>query len=321
VATLVRRKFSAELLDRLVGPFISGIYAGDPERLSLRSAFPQMYEAEKSAGSVLRGMIRAAKSKNEAQQRPTLLSFRQGNETLVRALAANLGPALRTGVEVTGIKSQGEGPSAKFEITVRDGGREEAISTDHLILTTPTNVAGRLLRNMNPAFELLLSPIEYAPVGVVSLGYRRADVGHSLAGFGFLVPRSAGLSVLGTVWNSSLFPGRAPEGHVLLTSFVGGATDPNAATLPTDEIVARVHREISALLRIRQLPAFSNVEIYRRALPQYNVGHAERLAKIETLRTGFPGLWLAGNYLRGPAIGACAEQSLAVADAVVRSTQ
>jgi protoporphyrinogen/coproporphyrinogen III oxidase len=317
VACFVRRKFSAELLDRLVGPFVSGIYAGDSERLSLRSAFPQLYEAEKSTGSVIRGMMRQSKSRKQPRQRRTLLSFRDGNDTLVRALSAKLGAALRLSAEITKLELKRDGSARTFELNSRRANQEETISADHLILATPTDAAGKLLCGVNPAFELPLSAVEYAPVAVVSLGYRQSDVGHSLRGFGFLVPRSAGLRVLGSVWNSSLFPGRAPDGHVLLTSFVGGATDPGALTLSPENLVALVHSEIAPLLAVRQAPAFSNVTIYLRALPQYNLGHSERLAAIHKLSLELPNLWLTGNYLRGPSIGACVEQSLAVAQEVL----
>src|SRR5262249_49347878 len=132
----------------------------------------------------------------------------------------------------------------------------------------------------------------------------------------FLVPRSARLRTLGTVWNSSLFPRRAPEGQALLTSFVGGATDRTVAALTTSELVLLVNDEISPLLACKA-PIFSRVVLYRQALPQYNLGHSERLASLEKLRASTPGLWLTGNYLRGPSIGACVEQSLSVADQVL----
>jgi oxygen-dependent protoporphyrinogen oxidase len=318
VGDFVRRKFSAELLDRLVGPFISGIYAGDPERLSLRSAFPQVHEAEKSAGSVIRGMMRQAKAgKKSSGQRRTLQSLREGNETLVRVLSAKLGTGLCPSTEVTSVESRLEGSARKFELKIRASNREETISADHLILATPPDVAGKLLRGVNPAFESLLGAIPYAPVAIVSLGYRRSDVGNALDGFGFLVPRSEGLRILGSVWNSSLFPGRAPEGHVLLTSFVGGATDLEAATLSPQDLAALVHRELAPVLSLRQAPTFSNVQVYRRALPQYNLGHSERLAELERLRLDAQNLWFVGNYLRGPSIGVCVEQSLAVAEQVL----
>ena len=321
VAAFTRRKFSAELLDKLVGPFVSGIYAGDPEKLSLRAAFPQLYEAERSSGSVIRGMIRAAKSKPGPKQRPTLQSFRDGNETLIKALAANLGPALRCGVQATAIQQSGDEvqqsgdaqSSKAFAVAVNTPSGAETVVADRLVLALPTNVAAKLLPpNIATPFE----EIEYAPLAAVSLGYRREDVGHSLEGFGFLIPRSEGLRTLGTVWNSSLFANRAPQGSVLLTSFIGGATDPQAVALSAEEISAIVHREISQVLAIRNQPTFSNVEIYQRALPQYNLGHTTRIANLERESSALLNIKLVGNYLRGPAIGACIEQALAVADEI-----
>lgn len=317
VAAFVRRKFGEELLDRLVAPFVSGIYAGDPERISLRAAFPQLYEAEKSAGSAIRGMLRAAKSRKEPRERPTLLSFRSGNETLVRALAERIGSRLHLGAEVLGIVVRREAGTIKFEVKFREAGSEQLFVAERLVLATPADVAGTLLRDVNAAFEPVLGGIEYAPVAVVSLGYRREDVGHSLEGFGFLAPRSNGLRVLGSVWNSSLFPERAPAGHVLLTSFVGGATDTGAAKLSSGELAALVHREVAPILQIRSSPVFSRVQVYRRALPQYDIGHGERLMALERLRGDLPGLFLVGNYFRGPAIGNCVELGIAAAETLV----
>ena len=313
VAAFVRRKFSDQLLDRLVGPFVSGVYAGDPERLSVRSAFPQLYEAEKTSGSIVRGMLQLAKSKKRPRERPILQTFREGNETLVRALADKLGPAVRTRVSVIEIVQQDH---RTFGVTLQAIGMEEYVTTKTLILATPTDVAGQMLSKLDSEFEAKLAPIEYASVAVVSLGYHKKDIKHSVGGFGFLVPRSAGLRVLGSVWNSSLFPGRAPKDHALLTSFVGGTTDPAAAKLKPEELASIVHREISPILSIQSDPVFSNVTIWPRALPQYNLGHGGRLAAVAKLLQRYPGIWLTGNYLRGPAIGSCVEQALAVANEV-----
>jgi len=315
VAAFVRRKFSPQLLDRLVGPFVSGVYAGDPERLSVRSAFPTLYEAETASGSIVRGMMRIAKSKKGPRERPTLQTFRAGNETLVRALAKNLGPALLTETKVHGISRQNDGT---FALSLEKPDGTESVSTKSLIFATPTDITGSLLSQLDASFASPLSSIEYAAVAVVSLGYRQQDVGHSLNGFGFLVPRSSGLRVLGSVWNSSLFPGRTPEGHALLTSFVGGATDPAATKSKPEELAALVHREISPVLSMKSDPVFSNVTIWPRALPQYNLGHGDRLSAIAKSCARFPGLWLTGNYLQGPAIGSCVEQALAIAEEVRR---
>lgn len=314
IAEFVRRKFGAELLERLAGPFVSGVYAGDPERLSLQSAFPQVREAEESAGSVIRGMIRAARARKGRREKPTLLSFREGNETLVRALAAKIGAGLRLSSEVAGIQLRREQSKARFEVRIRSAGKEDVLITERLVMAAPAEVAGALLRDVNAAFEPVLCGIEYAPVAVVSLGYILGDVDHSLEGFGFLVPRSSGLRVLGTVWNSSLFPDRTPDGYALLTSFVGGATDPQAIALPATALASLVHGEIAPLLRIGAAPEFINVQIYPRALPQYNIGHRERLAALDELQAQTPGLFFVGNYLQGPAIGACVEQATEVAE-------
>jgi oxygen-dependent protoporphyrinogen oxidase len=315
IATFVRRKFSAELLEKFAGPFVSGIYAGDAEKLSLRAAFPQLFEAERASGSIIRGMLRAAKAKKGPREKPTLFTFRDGNETLVQALAASLGPALRSKVSASAVQMTASANGPKYEINLTSG-PEHKIIADNLVLATPTQVACSLLRGIDQAFEKAFDEIEYAPVAVVSLGYRAKDTARSLDGFGFLIPRSAGLRVLGTVWNSSLFPGRAPADKALLTSFVGGTTDPQVVNLSSNELVSLVHREIAPVMQIRQAPVFSNVTLYASALPQYNLGHTGRLASLEQLGKQFPGLYLAGNYFRGPSIGACTEQALAIAEGI-----
>jgi protoporphyrinogen/coproporphyrinogen III oxidase len=322
VADFIRRKFSPTLLDRLVGPFVSGVYAGDPEKLSLRAAFPTLYEAESASGSVIRGALavmreKKAKAGTTPREGPTLQTFRHGNETLIRSLARKLGDHLVCDVELSSIEPLDPGRDSKaprFLVGMSTPRGQEKLETERLILAVSPNAAGKLLSRLDPEFDTQLSPVEYAAVGVVSLGYRKEEIVRDLAGFGFLVPRSSGLNVLGTVWNSSLFPGRAPEGHVLLTSFVGGATNPGIVQKPAEELVALVHREIVPLLGIRKEPVFSNVTAWPRALPQYNVGHLARVAAVEKLRSRFPGLHFAGNYLLGPAIGTCIELALKVAD-------
>jgi oxygen-dependent protoporphyrinogen oxidase len=324
IADFARRKFTPTFLDRLIGPFVSGVYAGDPEKLSLRAAFPIVHEAETVKASLFRGAIAMRKAhrtkRGEAPlEKPTLQSFRDGNETLVRALAKDLDDQLFCDVEVTAVDALDpslDATAARFHLTLHTPRGEERIEAERLVLACSPSAAGRILARLNPQFESELTAIESVPIGLVSLGYRTADVAHGLDGFGFLVPRSSGLNVLGTVWNSSLFPGRAPENHALLTSFVGGATNPAIVQKSPEELVSIVHREISSVLSIRNTPVFSNVTIWPQAIPQYNLGHTARLAAVEKLRSAFPGLHFAGNYLRGPAIGACVEQALKIADEI-----
>ncbi len=309
IAAFVRRKFKPEFLELLAGPFVSGIYAGDPEKISLRAAFPTVYEAEKSAGSIVRGMKSVAKKRTGPRAKPTLVSFRLGNQTLPDALAIKLGHSLRTNTVASKLGKENDGL-----FTLHSTG--EQFQCKHLVITTPTSAASNLLRDVAPFSAHVLAQIEYASVAVVSLGYRRADVEHPLDGFGFLVPRIANLKILGTVWNTSLFPNRAPEGHAQLTTFLGGATDPDTAALSDSSLADLVHRELAPILGLKSRPSAMRITAYSRAIPQYNLGHLDRLAAIEADLAKFPGLHLTGNYLKGPAIGACVEHAKQVAESI-----
>jgi len=314
VASFVRAKFTPELLDRLVGPFVAGIYAGDPEELSLRAAFPTIYEAEKLSGSIIRGTIRLAKRKNSTQhsRRPGLFSFTKGNQTLPDALAAFLGPALRVGA---GIVSEIERDGDRFVLKVAGAGGAEEIRADKVVLATPTTVNADLLRSIAPAASVPSFDIEYAPVAVVSHGYGKEQVKTDLRGFGLLIPRSQNILTLGTVWNSSLFPGRAPAHHVLVTSFIGGARKPKMHHLSDQESADFVRREVGQILRVSGDPVIERVTNYHSAIPQYNLGHTKRLETIRQAVATVPRLWMVGNYWKGPAIGVCVENALAVAEA------
>src|SRR6476646_9759244 len=182
VAAFIRRKFTAELLDKLVGPFVSGIYAGDAEKLSLRAAFPQLHEAERTSSSIIRGMLRAAKSKKDPKHKPALQSFREGNETFMRALAAKLAPALRTEVSVTEIRVANAGTSTNYDVTLTANGSTEHLVADNVVFTTPAPAAANLLRGILPGIASALASIEYAPVAVASLGYPTDNIRQSLDG-------------------------------------------------------------------------------------------------------------------------------------------
>ena len=315
VAAFVRAKFTPELLDRLVGPFVSGIYAGDPEFLSLRAAFPKIYEANRLSGSVIRGSIKLARSKGKTEHsgQAGLYSFRNGNETLVTGLAKQLGRDLRCN---TTIASEIDRDTTGFVLNISSAAGRETIRAEKLVLATPAYVLRGLLAKLAPSVASDLCAIHYAPVAVVSHGYRQSQLATKLDGFGFLIPRSEKVRTLGTVWNSSLFPGRAPQDHVLLTSFIGGALDERALQLPPDELSNAVHRDLCQILGIDGEPAATKVTTYRAAIPQYNLGHSQRLEEAKQNLASVHGLWVAGNYWNGPAIGTCIEHSLAVAGAV-----
>jgi protoporphyrinogen/coproporphyrinogen III oxidase len=314
IAAFVRRKFGDELLDRLVAPFVSGIYGGDPEKLSLRASFPKLHEFETKYGSVLRGAMKSRPAKSAP--RPGLCSFRDGMETLPRALGARLGDALLSETIVTGTRHGKANGNSSFEVDVTRNGHRETLLASAVIMAAPVDAASEILKGVSDKFAAPFARIEYAPVAVVAAGYRREQVRHAGNGFGFLVPRSEGLRVLGTVWNSSLFPGRAPENMACFTSFAGGATDPALCGMSDDEIAEITCTEVGRILGITGPPVTRLVHRYARALPQYNLGHSETVSALEAAASSVPGLFLAGNYLTGPSIGSCVEQANQTADAV-----
>jgi len=308
IAAFVRRKFGADLLDRLVAPMVSGIYAGDPERLSFRGAFPSLHQAEQQYGSVIRGMMKSRSSGEKSSggsRGGGLAALARGNESLVARLAEHLGDSLQGGTRAVSVsRAPAATGDARFEVLADRAGRRETIPAAAVVIAAPARVAATLLASLVPA-AADLARIEYAPVAVVAGSYSTEHLKSPLDGFGFLAPRAEGLRILGTVWNSSLFPGRAPEGQTLLTSFVGGMTDPAAAALPDEALYQTVESELRRVLGLLLAPRARFAQRWSAAIPQYNLGHAALLARVRAGIAEVPGLHLAGNYLEGPAIGAC----------------
>jgi oxygen-dependent protoporphyrinogen oxidase len=321
VAAFVRRRLGDEILERLVAPFLSGVYAGDPEDLSVQACFPKLAEFEAEAGGILRGALRAAKQSRKGTSKPKrslrpyrLCSFRQGLNALPEALSRSLSDRLLTGARIININSTGG-----FEIKVEHQGEVKTINSPSLVVSTPAYVTAHLLGPVAPEISALIAEIPYVSIASVPLAYRAEQIARKLDGFGFLAPRGEGLRTLGSIWNSSLFTGRAPEGWVCLTNFIGGATDPEAIKLSDEELIRIVHDDLSKVLGVSGEPRRLPVTRYERAIPQYTLGHAARAESIEAMLRGITGLWIAGNYLRGVSLGDCIKQAERVAVEIDRA--
>jgi oxygen-dependent protoporphyrinogen oxidase len=294
--------------------------------LSLQASFARLAELEAEAGSLLRGALRAARASRKRKPKPKrslrpyrLCSFRRGLQTLPQALAAALGESLLTEARVTRISaSRAAGSPSRFEISLAHRGEQKTLTAATLIVAAPAYAAAQVLGECAPEVSALIAEIPYVRLASVPLGYREEQLKRRLDGFGFLAPRSAGLRTLGSIWNSSLFPGRAPEGWVCLTNFIGGATDAEAATIGDAELIRIVHGDLQKVLGIAGEPRRLPITRYERAIPQYVLGHAARVAKIEAALDNRPGLHLAGNYLHGVALGDCIKQAARVAEAAAR---
>ncbi len=317
VADFVRRKFGHEILEYLVAPFVSGVYAGDPEQLSLKAAFPTLEEWEREYGSVLRGAMKSRPENEKGSAHPPLCSFSDGIGSLAAAIAGRLLGGMRESVRL-GAKVTSVARSANYQVCVEQDGRNDMLEAAAVVVSTPAYTAAHLAAQVSSPLTHMLSGVAYAPVAVVACGYYERQIAEALDGFGFLVPRSEKVRTLGTVWNSSLFAGRAPAGSVAITSFIGGATDPKIVDHSDDEIAAIVQDENARILQISGSPVASAVWKYPKALPQYNLGHGHVVEAIRDGERANPGLFFSGNYLEGPSLGKCVETANQTALAIQR---
>lgn len=319
LADFARRRLGREALDKLIAPMVSGIFAGDPEKMSLVSCFPRIAELEREYGGLVRAMICLAEKKRQeraagkAVSSPAgpggvLTSFRNGIQCLTDTLAASLGRIVKPGREVVRVQ---RGKNAKWKIGCRDGSEYES---DIAIIAAPAYAAADMLSCCDSTLSDVLRRIPYAGMTVVCLGYERENIEHPLDGFGYLIPRKEGRAILGTLWDSSMFGNRAPQGNVLLRSMVGGACFPEYIRLSDDEVVARVRRDLGDIMKISAEPSFIRVFRHPRAIPQYTVGHAGRLKVLEERLAVRPGLILTGNSYRGIGLNDCVAAAERAAD-------
>ncbi len=317
-----RRRLGSEALEKLLDPMVTGIYAGDPDKMSVRSCFPLVCDLERKYGGLIKGMIalqrerRKAGEKREMSAGPggILVSFDEGVETLIAVLSDRLAEGLHTGVSVQSITRRGEA----FTLSLVEGGRRSELDADVVVMAIPAFAAASALSSLDPGFPEALQAIPYSPISVVALGYDRAAVGNPLDGFGFLVPRGERRRILGALWDSSVFPNRAPEGKALIRAMIGGVRNPDLAALPDEEIVALTREELAATMGVTGNPLLVRVFRHDRGIPQYLVGHEKRLRAIEEILSRWPGLYLNSNAYRGIALNDCVLQSRLTAERLAK---
>ena len=313
LGAFVRRRLGREALERIAQPLVAGIYTADPDELSLLATMPRFVELERRERSLIVGLWKASRKAPAASTSGArwslFVSLAGGMGELIAALASRLPPdAVRLKHRVGGIERRG----AHWRVTTEEAG---AIDADAVIVATETHAASRLLRYVDPPLATLLEMIPYASSATVSLGYRRADVPHPLDGFGFVVPRAEHRDLLACTFSSVKYPGRAPERHVLIRCFVGGALNAAALERSDDEIVERVRRELGEALGITAAPMLTRVARHPASMPQYAVGHLTTVETIERRLAAIPGLLLAGGGYRGVGIADCVRSGEAAADA------
>jgi len=307
------RRIGREAAEILVGAMVLGIYGGDARQLSMVHCFPRMAAMEREHGSLfnaLRAIRRQRGTASPMGPSGTLTTFRQGIGQLPLTAAQLLGPALRYASFVLSMEHR----QGRYLVRTKGG---EAYLARAVVIATPAHAAARILSEMAPAAAAALGTIPYAGLSVVCVGYPRQAVDHDLSGFGFLAPRGQGISMLGCIWTSSLFPFQAPEGRVLFRCMFGGATDPLDAQLPDDVLLDRVRQELHPLLGIRGDPELVRIYRHPQGIPQYTLHHGKILQAIGQAEARFPGLVFSSNAYRGIGLNDCVVSAESAAARIV----
>lgn len=300
IAQFVLRRLGQEFLDYAIDALVAGVYAGDPYRLSVMHGFPKLYALEQKYGSLIKGQILGARERKRraevSKQDAKKISFDEGLQVLPDTLRARLSGAVKLNAPVTFARRNGQ----TWSVAIMAQGREEQQEHEAVLLTIPTHKLANLQFDAEVRSKLApLDKIHYPPVASVVLGFRRQDVAHPLDGFGMLIPKVENFHILGTLFSSSLFPNRAPQGFVTLTSYLGGMRNPDLALRPVDELFAMTVQDLRVLLGISGQPVFQNCVLYQRAIPQYEVGYGQFKEAMDQAETTAPGLFLAGHFREG----------------------
>ncbi len=308
VAAFCSRRFGTEFAARVIDPLVGGVFAARAEETSVAAVFPQLVEMERQFGSVTRGVLIRRRSGGRMPGR-RLYSWLDGVGSLPRALIQRLGPDLETGAAVRRIRPDPQGFRVEF-------GAAGSLVAKSVVVATQPHVAATLLETVDRNAAEAAAAIDAPPLAVVFLGYRRGQVEHPLDGIGYLTPSSEGGALSGALFCSSMFPGRAPEGCVALAGYLGGARAPDLARLPPREMIALAREEFRQRLDARGEPVVVRWRQWPRGLPQYTMGHGERIAAIQGVEKRHPGFFVTGNYFAGPAIATCLEQAGETAERV-----
>lgn len=308
VAAFFERRLGREIVERAADPFIAGIYAGNPENLSVKAAFPRLYELERDYGSLLIGSVRSQAEKTD-KDFPRTFSFKKGVRTLIEKLAENLGDSVKTETEVLQIEKTAD---AKWLV------KTESVEQffDALIVSAPAEAAAKLIETADAELSAQLKNIYYPPVAMVFFGAKKDSIAQPLDGFGFLIPSAEKRRILGTIWNSAVFEQRAPENYHLLTTFVGGARNAEIFEKSDAEIFEIVEDELKSILGLRAKPDFMHIKRWSKAIPQYLLGYEKIENGIETFVRENPGFYFCSNFYKGISVGDSVKNAFAVADEI-----
>jgi oxygen-dependent protoporphyrinogen oxidase len=308
VAEFVRRRLGSEFLDYAINPFVAGVFAGNPESLSVQAAFPKLYALEEKYGGLIKGLVKGRKERKQraekAKSSAKLFSFVDGIQSLPDALATSLGDSIRYNCPVETIIPVRAG---RFPVYTVYGPNAATVASDvrAVVLSAPAYATAGIIHPIDPEMAKTLESIYYPPVAEVFMGFRQEQVGQPLDGFGFLIPEKEQRKILGTIWSSVLFPGRAPHDHAALTTFLGGARQPALTEQDDESIASAVLSELKTIMRVEGPPVYTKVTRWPKAIPQYSLRYPSILNAMTGFEQNFRGAFLCSNFRGGIAVGDC----------------
>ena len=323
LAAFLRRRFGVQAYERLLEPLMAGIYAGDAEQMSLRATFPRFFELEQQHGSIIRGMMAAKKSASSSassQPRRTMfVSLKNGLSELVSALTTRLmqqGVELRAGVRVDALRVRShELGRWMYDLILQDG---SALSAESVVLATPAYVSADLLRPLTPIAGGLLDLIPYASTATIAMAFPRT-LTSAIDGFGFIIPRREQRHLIAATWTSLKWPHRAPSDQLLVRCYVGGVGREDILQRDDQVLVATVREELASICGIKAEPIYTEVNRWWKAMPQYTIGHLDRLTQLDVALSRYPGLVLTGAAYRGVGIPDCIRDGAEAAERVIHN--
>ncbi|MBN1301510.1 MAG: protoporphyrinogen oxidase [Melioribacteraceae bacterium] len=305
IAEFVERRLGREFLDYAIDPFVSGVFAGDPNKLSVKSAFPKLYRLEEVYGGLIKGMIRGAKERKarneESKQSAKMFSFIDGMQTFPSAIASKLNN-IKYNSPVEKITKNKNG----YIINTADG---DELITDIVLTTIPAYVLSSLITEIDSQMAEHLNSVYYPPVSVLYAGFKKSQIGLPLDGFGYLIPSKERKNFLGAIWSSTIFPNRAENDHASFTIFIGGARTPGIFNTETDSLVESVMSEFKNIMEIDGDPVILKHKHWGKAIPQYNLGYIEHERYFEKFEKNYPGFFVSGNFRGGISVGDCIKNS------------
>jgi oxygen-dependent protoporphyrinogen oxidase len=309
IAEFVKRRLGQEFLDYAINPFVAGVYAGNPEDLSVKSAFPKLYALEEKYGGLIKGTIKSIKERKnrpeKSKQDAKMYSFNDGMQIFPKAIADYLGGKVHLNSEVSSIEKITSG----YKINYSNSANTSSMNCDFIVSTIPAYSASILFGAIDNVLAEHLNKIYYPPVLVLYLAYEIKDIGQPLDGFGFLIPAKEKKSFLGAIWSSVLFPNRAGENKASFTLFIGGARNPDVLNDDKELLIKKVRNEFETLMRIVGEPVYVSHKLWPKAIPQYNLGYIEHENYFDKFEKENPGILIAGNYREGISVGDCIKNS------------